>query len=145
MEDVSREKKNKNDISYSNLALFTKLRMKKKEKKKPIKIHKFLSKFQKISKKEFNEKYQKNCKNNTFVEENININDWEYQSDNEQTKIHVGRKLHHEIRTPNEMLIYFSEVWAIKKEKNLRKLLKCDSKGNLKTVKKREFKRQFFK
>lgn len=63
------------------------------------------------------------------------MNDWEYKSDNDQTKIYVGRKLHNKNNSLNEMIIYFTEIWSTNKEKHLRSLLKCDSEGNLKMIK----------
>ena len=114
--------------------MFNKFRRKKV--KIPSKNICIIPKCKIVSKKEYIEKYQKNIKNNTFVEENINVNDWQYKSDNEDTKIHVKRKLHSEIKTRNEMIIYFTEIWAENKEKHLRTLLKCDSEGNIKKQKK---------
>ena len=114
--------------------MFNKFRRKKV--KIPSKNICIIPKCKIVSKKEYIEKYEKNIKNNTFVEENINVNDWQYKSDNEDTKIHVKRKLHSEIKTRNEMIIYFTEIWAENKEKHLRTLLKCDSEGNIKKQKK---------
>ncbi len=87
--------------------------------------------YHKSSKKEYLEKYEINFKENTFVDENISVDDWEYRSDNEMTKTHVGRKLHEEIQSRNEMLVYFTEIWAENKERYLRSLLRCDTEGNL--------------
>jgi hypothetical protein len=104
------------------------------KKKKKLISNKFMRKmlhYNKMSKKEYLEKYERNFKENTFVDENISIDDWEYKSDNEMTKTHVGRKLHEEIQSPNEMLVYFTELWAENKEKYLRSLLRCDTEGNL--------------
>ena len=114
--------------------MFNKFRRKKV--KIPSKNICIIPKCKIVSKKEYIEKYEKNIKNNTFVEENINVNDWQYKSDNEDTKIHVKRNLHSEIKTRNEMIIYFTEIWAENKEKHLRTLLKCDSEGNIKKQKK---------
>jgi hypothetical protein len=122
---------NKKELKISNLALFSKFRMRKKKKKRPLKTNKFLQ-FIKISKKEFNEKYEKEYKHNSFVDQNITVDDWQYMSDNDQIKIPVGARLHEEIQTRNEMMIYFTEFWAANREKYLRSLLRCDSEGNLK-------------
>ena len=124
----------KREVKISNLAFFNKFRTLKKKTKRPIKNKKFLQ-FNKISKKEFNEKYEKDFKNNTFVDENISVDDWDYKSDNEQKKIPVGRRLHEEVQSPNDMFIYFTEFWALNKEKYLRSLLRCDSEGNVKKSK----------
>ena len=72
------------------------------------------------------------------MEENIQVDDWDYKSDNEEIKFHVGQKLHSEILTRNEMLIYFTEIWSFNKEKYLRTLLKCDSEGNINVVKNKD-------
>ena len=130
--DAPLDMNKKKDIKISNLALFNKLRMTKKKKTmKELKSTKFKRHYE-MSKKEYFEKYEKNFKDNTFVEENISVIDWEYRSDNEDTKLPVGRKLHEDHPTRNEMLIYFTEIWAANKEKYLRSLLRCDSDGNLK-------------
>ena len=97
---------------------------------------KYIANCNMIKKKIYNEKYKKNYKNNTYYEENIEVDDWDYKSDNEEKKIFVGQKLHNEIKNKNEMFIYFTEIWASYKERYLRSMLRCDSDGNIKLERK---------
>lgn len=116
----------------TKLSFLNKFRKKKKiAVKRNLKL-KFILNCNLMRKKDYLEKYEKNFKNNTFYEENIDVDDWDYKSDNDEKKIVVGKKLHDEIRNINEMFIYFTESWAGFKEKKLRSMLRCDSYGNIK-------------
>lgn len=122
---------NKKEVKLSNLALFNKFRMRKFRKKRTMRKNRF-ARMERMSKKEFNDKYLKDYKENTFVEQNVTIDDWQYFSDNEDMKIPVGIRLQEEFQSRNELMINFTEFWASNREKQLRRLLRCDSQGNIK-------------
>ena len=124
----------KSAVAYSKLALFQKLR-----KKKVIfetKIISNIKKFQIITnKRDYNKKYRKHYKENTFIEGNDEVNDWMYCSDDEKLKHFAGKKLHSEYPIKKELFLYFTEHWADAKEKFLRNQLVTDENGNIKKEK----------
>ena len=72
----------------------------------------------------------KRFKENTFYEYR-EVDEWNYLSDNEDTKNLAKDKIGLDYKSKAEILIYFTDEWADWREKKLRKQLKSDENGNI--------------